>query len=143
MSARISPAPDFEALRREILSLHQDLIHAHLEGNADSLVEGQSEGFLSVSAGEIRRPTVEETREKLGTYLRNSTFTEYRYVCEPIVNLSQDGSLAWSVAQVKVAGTRRTEDGSLRPLDFVCAWVTVFERRDDRWVRVAEVSTFA
>ena len=139
----MSSAPDLAALRQEILSLHQGFIDAHLAENADFLVEGQSESFLSVSAGEIRRPTVEETREKLGTYLRNSTFPEYRYVCEPIVNLSQDGSMAWSVAQVKVAGTRRAEDGSLRPLDFVCAWVTVFERRDDRWVRLAEVSTFA
>jgi hypothetical protein len=139
----MSPIPDFEALRQEIVSYHKGLIDAHLEKNVDFLADGLSEGFLSVSADEIRRPTVEEVREKLEKYLRNTTLTEYRSVCEPIVNLSQDGSMAWSVAQVKVAGTRRAEDGSLRTLDFVCAWVTVFERRDDRWVRLAEVSTFA
>jgi hypothetical protein len=47
-----------------------------------------------------------------------------------------------SIVQVKVAGTRHLGDGSQRELDFTCAWLTLYQRQGDRWMRTAEVSTF-
>ena len=138
----VEPIPDFEMLQSEIANYHKTLIDAHWEKDVDFLTQGLSEDFLSVSGGEIRRPTQEELQASTSNYLNNTTFTEYRYLREPIITLSKDGSMAWSIAQVKVAGKRKTEDGSERDIHFVCAWVTVFERRGDSWVRLAEVSSF-
>jgi len=133
---------NLEALRAEILALHQTTIAAHWDKDVEFFTQGLSEHYLSVSNGEIRRPTVEEIRSQFSDYLPNTTFTEYRDLREPIIGFSQDGSLAWSIVQVKVAGTRRLEDGSERALDFVCAWITLYERQGDRWLRLAEISTF-
>ena len=129
-------------LSQEILDLHQTEIDAHLNKDVDFFVQDISEDYLAVSGGEIRKPTLEETRLKFSNYLNNTVFAEYRDLCEPIIGYSKDGSLAWSIVQVKIVGRRTMDDGSERDLDFTCAWITLYERQDDKWMRLADVSTF-
>ena len=129
-------------LSQEILDLHKTEIDAHLNKDVDFFVQDISEDYLAVSGGEIRKPTLEETRLKFSNYLNNTVFAEYRDLCEPIIGYSKDGSLAWSIVQVKIVGRRTMDDGSERDLDFTCAWITLYERQDDKWMRLADVSTF-
>jgi hypothetical protein len=132
--------PDLEAIRKEILDLHRADIQAHLNRDVKHLVQGQSPDFTSVHSGEVRRPTPEETKDALTSYLDNTAFTEYRDLQEPVIGVSPDGSTAWSIVQVKVAGHRVDTTGS--PIDFTCAWVTIYRRQNDAWKRVVEASTF-
>ena len=130
--------PDLEAIRKEILGLHRADIQAHLDKNVNHLVQGQSSDFISVHSGEVRRPTLGETRAALARYLGGTTFTEYRDLAEPVVGVSPDGSTAWSIVQVRVAGRKSSGD----PLDFTCAWITLYERQGGAWKRIVEASTF-
>jgi hypothetical protein len=134
--------PDFEALRSEILKLHKSSIEAHLNKDVDFLIQNLSNDFMSVSNGEIDYRTKEEIRSRFSSYLNNTTFSEYADLREPIIGFSKDGSVAWSVVQVKVAGKRKMEDGTERDLDFTCAWITLYEREGSRWIKLAEVSNF-
>ena len=134
--------PDLEALRSEVLELHKSAIEAHLNNHVDFLVQNLSDDFISVSNGEIEYPTEEELRSEFSSYLDNTTFSEYADLREPIIGFSKDGSIAWSIVQVKVAGKRKADDGSERDLDFTCAWITLYEREDGRWMKLAEVSSF-
>jgi hypothetical protein len=134
--------PDFEALRSEILELHRLTIEAHLNNDVDFLIQDLSDDFMSVSNGEIDFPTKEEIRSRFSSYLNNTTFSEYADLRESIIGFSKDGSVAWSVVQVKVAGKRKMEDGTERDLDFICAWITLYEREGSRWIKLAEVSNF-
>jgi hypothetical protein len=134
--------PDFEVLKSEILELHRSTIDAHLNNDVDFLVQNLSDGFMSVSNGEIEYPTEEELRSEFSSYLNNTTFSEYADLREPIIGFSRDGSVAWSIVQVKVAGKRKADDGTERDLDFTCAWITLYQREGDRWVKLAEVSNF-
>ncbi len=136
----MSTTPDLEAIKREILSLHRADIQAHLDGDVEHLVQGQSPDFTSVHSGEVRRPRPEETRTALTRYLDNTAFTEYRDLREPVIGVSPDGSTAWSIVQVKVAGHRANATGP--SIDFTCAWVTIYNRQGDVWKRVVEASTF-
>jgi len=131
-----------ERIRSEILGLHQALIGAHMNKDMAFFVRDISADYMSISNGEIRRPTKEEIRAQFESYLNNTTFTEYRDLCEPIVGCSKDGSVAWSIVQVKVAGQRTMDDGTVRDLDFICAWITLYERQNERWIRLLEVSSF-
>ena len=135
-------SPDFDIFRSEILDLHKTLIDAHWNKDIDFFTKDISEDYLSVGNGEIRKPTEEEITTQVTDYLNNTTFTEYRDLREPIIGFSKDGSLAWYLVQVKVAGKRTTEDGTERDVDFICAWITLYERQDDTWIRLGEVSTF-
>lgn len=134
--------PDFEALRSEILELHKSAIEAHLTGDVDFFVQDLSDGFISVSNGEIDYPTKEEIRSRFSDYLNSTAFSEYTDLREPIIGFSKDGSVAWSVVQVKVAGKRTMDDGIDKDLDFTCAWITLYEREGTGWIKLAEVSNF-
>jgi hypothetical protein len=136
------PSPDFDALRSEILDLHKTLIDAHWNKDIDFFIKDISEDYFSVGNGEIRKPTKEEITSQVTDYLNNTTFSEYRDLREPVIGFSKDGSLAWSIVQVKVAGRRTTEEGTEKDVDFICAWITLYERQDNTWIRLGEVSTF-
>ncbi|MBN2336137.1 hypothetical protein JXL21_11305 [Candidatus Bathyarchaeota archaeon] len=134
-------SPDFDSLRSEILELHRRSIAAHFGKDVDCIVQGMSDDFMSVSRGEIRYPSREEQRTVFTEYLNSTRFTEYRDLCEPVIGFSEDGSMAWSVVQVKVAGFSG-EGESEKAVDFVCAWMTLYRRVGGGWERLSEVSTF-
>jgi hypothetical protein len=139
----IEPRTDLEALRSEISRFHKTLLDAHWEKDVEFFTQDLSEDFLTVSEGEIRKPTLDDIYTTTSNYLNNTTFTEYRYLREPTIGISKDGSMAWSIAQVSVVGTRNMEDSSERDVDFICRWITVFERQDGKWIRRTEVSSFS
>ena len=134
--------PDLEALKEEILALHKTSIQAHWDKDIDYFTHDVADGYLSVSNGEIHTHTPGEIETQFTKYLQNTTFSEYKDLREPLVRISSDGSMAWLIAQTKIIGVRKMEDGSVRDLDFTCAYVMLYERRDDRWVRLGDVSTF-
>lgn len=133
---------ELESLKAELLALHQAGIQAHLDKDVDFFLQDIASDYLSVGRGDIRRPTADAIRAQFSNYLGNTDFSEYADLSEPIVGISADGSLGWLIAQVKVSGQQQVGDGSVQPLDFVSAWLMLYERRDDRWVRLADVSTF-
>jgi hypothetical protein len=134
--------PDFDKLKSEITALHEAEIKAHWKKDVDFLIRDISDEYLSVSNGEIHNQTVEEIKNSFTSYLNNSDFSEYKDLREPIIGFSKDGSLAWAIFQIKVTGKHQMTDGSEGDLDFTCAWMTLFERQDDRWIRLTDVSTF-
>jgi hypothetical protein len=134
--------PDREAMKAEILQLHRELIRAHLTKDTAALLETYPPDFISVSNGDVRTGQRDEILASLKAYISATTFTDYRDLDEPIVGLSDDGSLAWSIVRVKVAGTRANADGSTRDVDFTCAWITLFRRSEGRWERLVEASSF-
>lgn len=134
--------PDFEKLRAEILKLHQENINAHWQKNADYFTKNLAEEFVQVQNGEIKRPGKNELKKRMKNYLDNTSFTEYKDLMEPIIDFSEDGTIGWSIVQVKVTGTNLDADGRERNLNFICAWITLYERKGDSWLKVTEVSNF-
>jgi len=134
------PAPNFDRLRKEILDLHQMAIDAHLKKDVGFFTKDISDDYFSVGNGEIRNPAKEEITSQFERYLHSTTFTEYRNLREPIIGFSRDGSLAWSLVQVKVVGRSPAEFGAERTFDVTWAWITLYERKGDRWIRLGEVS---
>jgi hypothetical protein len=136
------PDPDRAAWRAEIRQLHAETIAAHWEKDVGFFTRDLAEGYFLVNNGEIRHPSTEEIRSRFERYLNNTTFAEYHDLQEPIIGVSRDGSMAWSLVRVKIAGRQVAADGSERALDFICAWISVYERQGDRWLRVGDVSSF-
>ncbi len=128
-----------ERLREEILTIHRNLITAHLNNDPDHFKGATSDDFLSVARGEIMKPSRVEVEAGLKNYIETTKFTEYRDLTEPIVGFSEDGSIAWSIVQVKVTGNKKDTS---EPIDFTCAWLTLYRRESTNWVKLAEVSTF-
>jgi ketosteroid isomerase-like protein len=130
-----------EALRSEILDFHKKFIDDHLNKNIDSFIEDYAEDYIFVANGDISRRAKDEFASSFSDYLKSTTFSEYRDLEEPIIGFSKDGSMAWSIVKVKVAGAREIENGSIKEFDVTYAWITLYERQGDNWIRIVEVST--
>ena len=134
--------PDLDKYRSEILGLHKALIDAHWNKDVDFFTKDISENYFSVGNGEIHRPAKDETTEQFTNYLNNTTFSEYKDLQDPVIGFSKDGSVAWSVVQVRVAGIRTMDNESDRDFDYTFAWITLYARHDDWWIRLGEASNY-
>jgi ketosteroid isomerase-like protein len=130
------PGTDVE----EILALHQAVLNAHRAKDVEALLAAEADEIVQVSRGEVLFPLREERVERFQRYLRITEFTDYRDLIDPIVRVSRDGSLAWLIAQVHVAGIQTAEAGEAESFDTTWAWIELYEKRDHRWVRVGDVS---
>lgn len=128
--------------REELRALHEKVLRAHRESNVELLLEDEAEDYVVASRGEVTRPTLAERRGFLGPYLRATTFTEYKDLTDPIVTTSADGTLGWVVVQVRARGTQTGEAGEKRPLEFVSAWIELYQKRNGKWYRTGNVSSF-
>ena len=133
---------DIAAVTREVRTLHRRAIEAHLQKDAAFLTRNISQDYFTVKDGEVSFPGFQDTVKGFAEYLNSATFSEYRELAQPLVGCSRDGSLVWAVSRVKVKGVRRAADGLERPLDFTCAWMTLYERRGKELMRLGDVSTF-
>ena len=133
--------PDFAALKEEILALHKASIDAHIEKNIPFFTQDVSDEFITVSKGEIYKPTKEETNAMFTNYLENTEFSEYRDLQEPIIGFSKDGSVAWIIVKVKVTGKRKMKEEEV-DLDFVSSWIMLYERQGDKWVKLVNASSY-
>jgi hypothetical protein len=134
------PEPDFEALREEILSLHLASIEAHLNKDVDFFTRDVADDYVVVSNADVFHPTEEQTKAQFSNYLNRTDFTEYRDLRDPIIGFSDDGSVAWSIVQVKVAGVQTSDDGQQQFVNFKSAWINLFKRDSNRWIRITNVS---
>ena len=50
-------------------------------------------------------------------------------------------SIAWSIVQIRVAGTRGGGEDEQYSFDTRWAWLTLYRRDGDGWQRIADVST--
>lgn len=133
-----APGGDEAALR----ALHARVLRAHRESNPDLLLEGAADDFVQANRGEIRRPTLQERRARFADYLGRTTFEVYRDAAEPVVKVSKDGTLGWVIAQVEARGVQTGDDGKKEPLEFVSAWIELYEKRGGRWVSTGNLSNF-
>jgi ketosteroid isomerase-like protein len=141
LAAGCAQRPDLEKRRQEILALHQDFIQAHWDKDAAALAKPTAEDYVSVSHGEVRPMSAAEVEARLVPYLSETEFSHYEDVAEPIIGISDDGTTAWSIVQVRVAGTRTGDDGVPRTFDTEWAWLTLYRRDGDGWQRITDVST--
>lgn len=125
-----------------LIALHQEILDAHLSSNVDAILKDESHDYVVSSHGEVTRPTKDERRQLLGPYLRATNFEVYRDEMDPVVRVSNDGTLGWLTAQVYARGTQTTSSGEVQPIEFTSSWIELYEKRNGRWIRIGNVSNF-
>lgn len=135
-------SPGREAAASQLLALHQEVMTAHRTGDPTLLLGRESEEYVVASAGAVTFPTLEERAEMFGAYLRTTRFETYEDLIEPVVQVSPDGRLGWVIVQVGARGVQDRGDGTGVRVEFVSAWIELYENRDGRWYRVGNVSNF-
>jgi len=125
----------------QLLALHRIVLEAHLKSDVELLLKDETDDYVVVSRGEISNPTREERRKQFSSYLKSSRFEIYRDEVPPTVRVSDDGTLGWVIVQVVARGLQ-TDAGGEKPLTFTSGWIELYEKRDGRWLRTGNVSSF-
>ena len=120
---------------------HASVLQAHLDGDAAFLAAPTADDYLAVSGGYVHPMSAADVEEMLAAYLAETDFSHYEDIADPIIGISDDGSMAWSIVQVRVAGDRTEDGGSVQSFDMIWAWLTLYRRDGDSWERIVDVST--
>lgn len=138
----VGATADLEAEKRRLLALHEAFKAAHVRGDAGTILQRLAEDYVRVSRGEVTHPEHGDMAFRMEDYLGRTTFSEYRDLRAPIVRVSDDGTLGWVIVELQARGVQAGSDGTEEPLEFVCAWISLFEKRDGEWMMTGDVSTF-
>lgn len=131
-----------EKAKRELLAIHASHRKAHFDTDAQALIANQAESYIYVRDGAIHRTSRDASLQQFEGYFENATYYEWDDLEPPIVQVSQDASLAWMITRTRVRRTQTDESGEQRDSEFVYAGVMMYERRDGQWIYTANVSTF-
>ena len=140
--AQVQSEIDLGKEKAELLRVHKADRVAHLKTDVDLLQERSPEQFIAVSEGKIHRSSRAEERKQFTEYFRGAKYYEWDDLEEPIINVSKDGSMAWMITRVRVRRVQKDSSGVEREQKFVYAGIMTYEKKGDKWVRVANVSTF-
>jgi hypothetical protein len=124
----------------ELLSMHAAVIQAHIDHDVDSWLALETDTTTSVNSGLVTRVGRMDRRKARIGYLERATFDSYRDVKPPIVQISDDGSIGWLIAEVEVVGWMANMDGTIEDFSNVWAWVELYERTPQGWKQTGNVS---
>lgn len=129
------------AERAELLRLHQSDRDAHFKTDVALLQQRSPETMLSVSNGQVRRTTKDAQRAMFTAYFAGARYDAWDDLEEPIIRISDDASMAWMIVRLRVRRVQKDAQGVERDQSFVYAGIMTYEKRDGRWMKVANVST--
>ena len=105
------------------------------------LVSTFSDDFASIDDGMVSRPSREEHLRRFQSYLDSATITEWDDVTPPILRISADGSLAYSIVNKKVTLHYEDESGETVSESTVFSWIETWEKSHGEWKLTAVAST--
>jgi hypothetical protein len=126
----------------ELLRLHKSDREAHFRTDVELLQRSAPEEFITVSDGKIHRVSKAGERKHFADYFNGAKYHEWDDVEEPIIRVSKDGSMAWMITRIRVRRTQKNARGMEAEQKFIYAGIMTYEKRDGKWMRVANVSTF-
>jgi hypothetical protein len=122
--------------KSELLALHKASLAAHRDNNWEFFRGVAGETLYGLQDGAITTQSPEEVGAAFEAYLTVARFTLYEDLDSPVVFVSDDGSLGWVIARVRVEGSY----GEGR-LDSTWSWINLFAREGASWKLVGTAST--
>ncbi len=124
---------DLEIEKQKILKLHHEQRDFHFNKNAEDFIAQHADNFISVNKGEITQPNKTELLSKFQNYFSSVEFIAWDDVSEPIIKISDDGTMAYTVIDKIVKYTYQDENDSTREEKTHFAWVAIYKKYEDEW----------
>lgn len=142
----VSTAPqktvDLEKEKEALLKVHETDRRAHFGTDVELLLQHSGDEFIYVGEGKISKSTRAELKETFKAYFKDAKYYEWDDLEPPVVRISNDASMAWMIVRTRVRRTQKDSSGAIKERKFVYAGIMTYEKREGKWIRVANVSTF-
>lgn len=135
------PAPDLEQARSEILALEAAQRVFHVEKNAGDFVKLFSDDFVSISRGSLSFPDSATNLARFSRYFSSVEFLAWDDVTPPIIRISDDATMAYSILDKVVIITYTDETGTTLTDTTYFAWTTLYRKKNGQWKIDAVTST--
>jgi hypothetical protein len=122
-----------------IEEMHARILAAHRDRDPAAWTALEADTVLIGNRGTVKAIGRAERQAQQEAYLHATRFSVYGDIAPPIVRVSEDGSMAWLMANVEVVAHRDTAC-AVDSTHTVWAWIELYERRGDRWLLVGNVS---
>ena len=127
--------------RDALLAMHREVLEAHKARDVTRLLSAEPDEIVTVGRGEVSRSDKKDRIAMFERYLGSTEFTIYRDMIDPLVRVSDDGTLGWVIVQVEIAGTHSAESGEKTEFGSQWGWIELYEKRNGQWYRTGTVSS--
>ena len=135
--------PDLEKEKIELLRIHLQDITAHRENDVPLLMETIGEEFIHVGKGEVNMQNRGEIQDFFTGYLPGAQYEKYEDMQVPHAEVSADGTMGWVISRMAVTRSEPDDAGGRQTRSFTYAGIMTYENVGGKWLKVANVSTFA
>jgi len=143
VSAGCGPAVDLEEEKVELLRIHLADIQAHRDNQVEVIMETIPAEFIHVVDGAVTRQSRQQIRDFFTDYLAGAEYQKYEDLLVPHAEVSADGSMGWVISNMEIVSTAEDASGAKQTRSFTYAGIMTYEKVDGKWMKVANVSTFA
>ncbi len=128
---------------QKLLRHHRVIMDGHFFGLTSAMKTQQNDTMAIVSEGEIYMVQGNQPDAMIDRIMATRDYLVYDDLIRPKVEISDDGTLAWVIAQVYAAGIRYDKNGNSNgPLEFTCSWIELYEKVGENWKMSGNVSNF-
>jgi ketosteroid isomerase-like protein len=131
-----------ETEKIKLLTLHREQQVAHLTRNAKQFVGQFADTMISVNRGKIVTVPRDSAMKRFQLYFESVVFKKWEDVHPPVVEFSEDASMAYIVVDKLVV--LEYKDGQNKNAEETThfAWVSVYKKQENgEWQIVCNVST--
>ncbi|MDJ0916878.1 MAG: hypothetical protein QNJ05_03875 [Woeseiaceae bacterium] len=121
-------------------AMHENVLEFHRQGKLEAWLAQEADVVVSANRGQVSFSSADERRARREPYLSSTTFDVYRDLREPVVKVSDDGTLGWVIAEVEMKGSSLSESGERVAFEAVWAWIELYEKQGGAWKAVGNVS---
>src|SRR5215469_8833571 len=132
---------NLEQEKAAILRLYAISVQGHLESDASKFLMPYAQQWHSVRDGTMTIRTKDGAFPAIEHYFKQTRFLEFDDT-PPRIEVSQDGSMAWLLGEVRVRAVQQQPDEAEHELVFRCSWIEIYEKQEAGWAVVVNASTF-
>jgi len=83
----------------------------------------------------------ENVRRQFTECFRGAEFSAWDDLESPVIRISPDRKMGWMIVRVPIAYTKKEAASAMSKEDTVMAWVSAYEKREGKWLPVANATT--
>ncbi len=124
---------------KELMELHELQRKAHFNRDAKLLVSVMADHYTEISNGKINSPKKEDLIVRFQTYFDAVTFVEWDDIISPVIDVSEDATMAFMHVNKRVRLITKAQKEELT----IFAWTSTFQKINGNWLMTSITSTVA
>lgn len=120
-----------EKEKAAILEIHKSQQSAHLNKDVELLLKYNDTSYTEINKGFIRRPAYNENMLRFQSYFDAVDFIKWEDVTAPVINISDDGSMATTIVEKIVITKEKNDSQGIDTTNY--AWLSVYIKRNGNW----------